>query len=288
MADALTARQTYEKALTIGETKATMPLARSFVLAVLAGAFIGLGGMMLLLVKADSTLSLAISNLLSGLAFSIGLFAVVVAGGELFTGNSLMVLGMADGRYGWGDLLRSWGVVYAGNLLGSFVVATLLHLSGFAGLGNGAVGGAIASVATVKCSLPVFQTVFKGVMCNLLVCLGVWMSFASRSVTDKFLATAIPVVAFVACGYEHCVANMMLLPLAMMEVTGASAVSLGSVLCNLLLVTVGNLIGGAVLLAGSYWLAFGWDGKVGGRELSDVLGGGRDDDDKDDGTDRDE
>jgi formate/nitrite transporter len=229
---------------------------------VLAGAFIGFGGMMLLLVKADQSLSFAPSSLLGGIGFSIGLFAVVTAGAELFTGNNLMTIGMMSGRYGPMSLLRSWALVYAGNLAGSVIVAAILHGCGFAHMGAGSVGEALSSVAVAKCSLPMWTMVARGIMCNLLVCLAVWMSFAGRSVADKFLATLVPVTAFVACGFEHCVANMMILPFAMMEGTG---VTLGQVVMNVAVVTVGNMIGGAVLFAGAYWLAFGEGGKDSGQ-----------------------
>lgn len=256
MADALVPKQVFEKALSVGEGKALMPVGRMLALSVLAGAFIGFGGMMLLLVKADPSLSFAPSALLGGLGFSIGLFAVVVAGAELFTGNSLMVLGMLSRRYGASGLLRSWGVVYVGNLVGSVIVAALLHACGFCQMGSGSVAEALSAIAVAKCSLPLGTMVARGVMCNLLVCLGVWMSFAGRSVADKLLATLVPVTAFVACGFEHCIANMMILPLALMEGTG---VGLGAVATNVAVVTVGNVIGGAVLFAGAYWMAFGRD-----------------------------
>lgn len=255
MADALNVQQTYEKAVAIGEAKARMPRAKAFVLAMLAGAFIGFGGMMLLLVKTDASLSPAMSSLLSGLAFSLGLFAVVMAGGELFTGNSLMVLGLAEGRYSLRDLLGSWGVVYIGNAIGSVAVAALLRLAGFDLMGNGAMASTIASVATAKCSLTIQQMLFRGAMCNFLVCLGVWMSFSGHSATDKLAAVALPVTAFVSCGFEHSVANMMLLPLGMMSAADGVGISLLSALTNIAVVTAGNVIGGALLFAGAYRMA---------------------------------
>lgn len=258
MSDVLTVKQTFDKAIAVGEGKAGMPAFRAFALAVLAGAFIGFGGMMLLLVKADPSLSSAASALLAGLAFSLGLFAVVMAGGELFTGNNLMTLGMLSGKYSFKNLMRSWAIVYAGNLVGSVIVALLLHLCGFSQMAGGAVGEAIVSVAAAKCALSIPVMVARGVMCNILVCLAVWMSFAGHSTTDKLAATALPVTAFVACGFEHCVANMMLLPLGLMTVGGAaSAVTIGGVAANILFVTLGNVLGGAGLFAGAYWLAFG-------------------------------
>lgn len=253
MADALTARQTYDKMVGVGEAKVGMPGGRAFVLAVLAGALIGLGGMMLLLVKGDGALSPSVSALLGGLCFSLGLFAVVMCGAELFTGNSLMVLGAARGRYGWGEMLARWALVYAGNLVGSLAVAVLLHLCGFSAAG-GAVGSALGTIADAKCSLPPVQLLARAAMCNLLVCLGVWIAAAGRSACDRLAAVALPVTAFVACGFEHSVANMMLLPLALIEGVGGSPAGLAA---NLAFVTVGNVVGGALLFGGVWAAAFG-------------------------------
>lgn len=253
--DALAPAATEAKAETVGTGKATMPMPRAFVLAMLAGFFIGLGGMFMLLVKSDPSLSFAASSLLGGLSFSLGLFAVLVAGAELFTGNNLMVLGCLGGKYSPAQLVRSWCVVYAGNLVGSLVLAAILLAANFAGLNGGAVGETAVAVATAKSTLPFATAFFRGVMCNILVCLAVWLGFAGKTVVDKFLAAAVPVTAFVACGFEHCVANMFFLPFGM-ALSGGS-VALGGVVLNIAAATLGNMVGGAVLFAGAYWLAFG-------------------------------
>ena len=253
--DALAPAAIEAKAEVIGSGKATMPLGRAFVLACLAGFFVGMGGMFMLAVKSDSTLSFAASSLLGGLSFSLGLFSVLVAGAELFTGNNLMVLGFLRGKYGFGKLVRSWLVVYAGNLVGSLVLAAVLLAANFAGMNGGAVGETAVAVATAKTSLPFATAFFRGIMCNVLVCLAVWLGFAGKTVVDKFLAAAIPVTAFVTCGFEHCVANMFFLPFGM--VLSGGSVTLGGVVTNIVAATLGNIVGGAILFAGAYWLAFG-------------------------------
>ena len=262
--DALAGAAIEAKAETVGVGKAKMPPLRAFLLAVLAGLFIGMGGMFMLLVKSDATLGFAASSLLGGLAFSLGLFAVLVAGAELFTGNNLMFQGFLSGRYPLGALLRSWLVVYAGNLVGSLLLVALLQLANFAGMNGGAVGTTMVSVATAKCALPWTVVFGRAIMCNVLVCLAVWLGFAARTVVDKFLCAALPVTAFVACGFEHCVANMFFIPMgiaaraagAAPEGLDTAALGLGGFVSNLSAATLGNIIGGAVLFAGIYWLAY--------------------------------
>ena len=262
--DALAGAQIEAKAETVGEGKAGMPAMRAFLLAVLAGLFIGMGGMFMLLVKCDATLGFAASSLLGGLAFSLGLFAVLVAGAELFTGNNLMAQGFLSGKYTLGALLRSWLVVYLGNLVGSLLLVALLRLANFAGMNGGALGATMVSVAAAKCGLPWTVAFGRAIMCNVLVCLAVWLGFAARTVTDKFLCAAMPVTAFVACGFEHCVANMFFIPMGLVtlasgvapEGVDVSALNMGGMLSNLSAATVGNMVGGAVLFAGLYWLAY--------------------------------
>jgi formate/nitrite transporter len=262
--DALAGAAIEAKAETVGEGKAHMPVGRAFLLAVLAGIFIGMGGMFMLLVKSDASLGFAASSVLGGLSFSVGLFFVLVAGAELFTGNNLMVLGALSGRYSAAELLRSWAVGYAGNLCGSLVLGALLWLANFAGMGGGAVGATMVSVAATKCALPWGVAFGRGILCNMLVCVAVWMGFAARTVVDKFLCAALPVATFVACGFEHCVANMFFIPMGIVVHAGGvapegaalEALNLGGLLSNLGAVTLGNIVGGAVVLAGTYWLAY--------------------------------
>lgn len=263
--DALAGAAIEAKAEDVGAGKAKMPLARSFFLAVLAGLFIGMGGMFMLLVKSDASLGFAASSILGGLAFSLGLFAVLVGGAELFTGNNLMVLGALGGKYGAADLLKSWVVVYVGNLCGSLLLVGLLHLANFAGMNGGAVGASMIAVASAKCALPWTVAFGRAILCNVLVCLAVWMGFAGRTVVDKFLCAAVPVCAFVACGFEHCVANMFFIPMGAAALAGGAtaaegvnvaALSLAGFASNLSAATIGNIVGGAVVFAGLYWLAY--------------------------------
>ena len=264
--DALAPAQILEKAQAVGTGKASMPLGRAFVLACLAGFYIGMGGMFMLLVKSDATLGFAASSVLGAFVFSLGLFAVIVAGAELFTGNSLMLIGCLSGKYGVSDLLKSWVVVYLGNLCGSLLLVAILYFANFAGMNKGQVGITMISVADAKCALPWATAFFRAIMCNVLVCLGVWMGFAGKTVVDKFFAAAMPVMAFVACGFEHCVANMFFIPMGLVTLattglgdgqTISGALNLMGMLSNLSAATLGNIVGGALLFAGAYWLAFG-------------------------------
>lgn len=260
--DCLSPAQTLRKAADVGAGKASMPHWRAFLLAVMAGLFIAMGAALMLVVKSDSSLGFASSQILSGLVFSVGLFLVVVAGAELFTGNNLMVIGCLSGRYGASRLVGSWLTVYAGNFVGSLLLVLILVGANFAGLNGGAVGVAAASVAASKASLSPVAAFCRGIMCNVLVCLAVWMSFSGRSVADKFLACVMPVMGFVASGYEHCVANMFFLPYGLLTQSlglggDASVVLLAGACSNLLWVTLGNLVGGAVLVGCTYWLALG-------------------------------
>lgn len=255
MADVLPAPpQIEKKAEDAGVSKATMPTGRMFLLAMMAGVFIGIGAAFMLLVKSDSSLTFATSSVLGGLCFSVGLFCVLTAGAELFTGNSLMVCGLLSQRYGVRDLLRNWGVVWLGNFAGSLLFVALLVLANFAGLNGGAVGETAATVAATKASLPLGTVFGRAILCNILVCVAVWMGFAATSVPGKLCCAIMPVMAFVACGFEHCVANMAFLPYGMIC---SGAWDWAGLCGNLIVATLGNLVGGAILVAGGYWLAYG-------------------------------
>lgn len=263
--DALTPAQIEAKAESLAVTKAALPPDRCFVLALLAGAFIAFGGMFFGLVLGDPTLPFIVTRVLGGLCFCLGLVLVLCCGAELFTGNSLMVCGAMNGKVTWGAMLKNWAVVWVGNLLGAVLAAGLAYLANLQGMNGGAVGDAIVSVAASKASLAPTALVAKGVLCNMLVCLAVWMSFGARSVVDKFVCVLFPIAGFVAMGFEHCVANMFFLSMGLMCKAagfGASAASLdaldlGGMFYNLALSSLGNVIGGAVLVALSYWFAYG-------------------------------
>ena len=244
----------------VGEAKARMAALPLALLGVLAGAFIGLGAMLFVLVKSDATLGFAASSVLGGLVFSVGLFMVVVAGAELFTGNNLIVMAWADGRVSTAQVLRNWGIVCLANFVGAAALALLVFASGHASLNGGAVAHKVVQMAVAKQELPFVTALLRGVLCNVLVCMAVWMAMAGRSVTDKAVAVMLPVMAFVAAGFEHSIANMYLMPLAMLlqhnGLTGHAAITWGGMLGNLFPVILGNVLGGAVLVAGVYHVIY--------------------------------
>lgn len=244
----------------VAETKAGTDLASALVLAVMSGAFISLGATFMLVVKSDATLPFAAMQLLGGFAFTLGLFLVLAAGAELFTGNCLMVMGPLSGRFSWGKLLSSWLVVLAGNLAGALLASAAMLAAGVASANGGALGEAAIAVAEGKVALGWGTAFVRGVLCNMLVCLAVWVGHSASSVTDKFFSALLPVMGFMAAGFEHCVANMFFLPYAMMlQATGVASgsVDLAGVLHNLSAATLGNLVGGVVLVGASYWFVYG-------------------------------
>ena len=259
------------KAETVGVNKAHMELDRCFVSAMLAGFFIGLGATFMLIVKADPNMSFGWSQVLGGACFSLGLICVIVAGAELFTGNVLMVCAAASKKIKWGLVVKMWIVVWVGNLIGSLVLVAILTGGNYFGMGSGAVGDAMINVAYSKINLPWMVIFFRGMMCNILVCLAVWMGFAGRTVIDKIFTTIIPVAAFVACGFEHCVANMFFLPMGVtaLNVVGYTGeidptkleaiqetVTVAGCAYNISAATLGNLVGGAVVVGLAYWFIY--------------------------------
>ncbi len=244
----------------VGETKARMAVLPLALLGVLAGAFIGLGAMLFVLVKSDPSLGFAASSILGGLVFAMGLLMVVVAGAELFTGNNLIVMAWADGRVSTGQVLRNWAIVCAASFVGAAGLALLVWASGHASLNGGAIGHKVVQIAVAKQELPFVTAMLRGVLCNVLVCMAVWMAMGGRSVTDKAVAVVLPVMAFVAAGFEHSIANMYLMPLAMLlqhgGLTGEVPVTWSGMLGNWLPVILGNILGGAVLVAGVYHVIY--------------------------------
>jgi formate transporter len=253
-----------------------------FVLAVLAGAFIGLGAMFATTVSAGSfafkladgtaaftaTLPFGITRLLAGLVFCLGLILVVVAGAELFTGNNLIVMAWASGKVTTRALLRNWTIVYLGNFVGSIATAAMVFMSKQYTYGGGGVGAAALNTAYAKVHLGFVQAIALGILCNALVCLAVWMTYSARSTLDKIAAIIFPISAFVAAGFEHSIANMYFIPLGLfiknfdpafvakagIDLTG---LSWGSFLWNNLLpVTIGNIIGGGLMVAAVYWSVY--------------------------------
>jgi formate transporter len=247
---------------TIGVAKAQMALIPLAMLGMLAGAFIGLGSMLFVIVKADATLGFAASQIAGGLVFSLGLLLVAVAGAELFTGNNLLAMAWADGKISSAEVLRNWIAVCATNFAGAAGLALLVYLSGHTSMGSGAIGRAVVKIAVAKQTLPWQEAFFRGVLCNVLVCIAVWMAMAGRSVVDKAVAVIFPISAFVAGGFEHSIANMYLMPLAMLVQSGAglaageAAVTFGGMGANLAAVIAGNLMGGSVLVGLAYHVIY--------------------------------
>lgn len=283
--DALLPAEMATRAEYLGVRKAEMPALRMFMLAVLAGAFIALGAVFATVVSAGSipvtdaagaaafsaSLPFGVVRMLAGLVFSLGLILVVVGGAELFTGNNLIVMAWASGKVSGGALLRNWGIVYLGNFLGSIGTAVLVFLGRQYTFGGNAVGITALRTAAAKCDLEFLQAIALGVLCNALVCMAVWLTYSARSTVDKIVAIIFPIAAFVAAGFEHSVANMYFIPYGLFvknldpvftAKVAAQVPNLGSLtwssffLRNLLPVTIGNIIGGAVLVATVYWAIF--------------------------------
>jgi formate transporter FocA len=261
------------KAEGVGVKKASLDFLTMFALAILAGAFIGVGAIFATTVLAGtSTLPYGVARLLGGLVFSTGLILVVVGGAELFTGNNLIIMAFASRKVSLGGLLRNWVIVYAGNFVGSILTAYIMFLSKQYSFGSGAIGLTALNIGEAKTNLGFIQAVALGIMCNALVCMAVWLCFSARSSGDKILAIIPPISAFVAAGFEHSVANMYFIPVALFvkdmgdpkffEVIKKTAADFPHLtwgnffIANLLPVTIGNIIGGAVMVGLVYWFAY--------------------------------
>jgi len=239
-----------------GVSKAMLPIGQMFVLAILAGAFIGFGAAAYTMVMTGADASYGPMRFLGGVVFSLGLILVIVGGAELFTGNALIVMAAVDRKITIRQLLRNWSVVYVGNLVGALGLAVAVGLSGVL---DGPMGETAAKIPAAKAGLSPLEAVMRGALCNALVCLAVWVSFAARTAAGKILAIIWPISGFVLLGFEHSVANMYFFPqgwAAMSDVTGMAA------LANLFWVTIGNVIGGAGGVALAY--RFAYDNKTTG------------------------
>jgi formate/nitrite transporter len=283
--DALLPQEMAARAELLGVRKAEMPFLKTFMLAVLAGAFISLGAIFATTLSSggmpvtgqdgaaafSTALPYGVTRLLAGLAFSLGLILVVVGGAELFTGNNLIVMAWASKKVKFVALLRNWTIVYVGNFVGSIGTVILMFLTRQYTFGANAVGIAALKTGIAKCELTFVQAVALGILCNALVCLAVWLTYSARSTVDKIVAIIFPITAFVAAGFEHSVANMYFVPYALfiktfdgkfIEAVGDKVTHLDHLtwqtflLNNLIPVTIGNIIGGAVLVAAVYWAIF--------------------------------
>ncbi|MBQ7733145.1 MAG: formate/nitrite transporter family protein [Synergistaceae bacterium] len=268
----LTPSQIKDKAITVGEKKANLSWINQFLLGVLAGAFIAFGSqasnMVTHTIEAANT-----AKFIGGLIFPAGLIMVLIAGAELFTGNCLMIISLAEKRITLAKLLRSWLIVYLGNLAGSVLVALLINWSGQLDFTSGLLGAFTIKTAVSKISLSFCRAFTMGILCNWLVCLAVWMSFGTDDFTGKVLAAFFPVWVFIASGFEHSIANMYYISAGLFAKCNASYVSkaLESGLSqgalnnltwpsmfvnNLLPVTLGNILGGALFVGLVYWFIY--------------------------------
>jgi formate transporter len=248
----------------VGVKKTNLPLQASFMLAIVAGGSIGLGALYYTIIASDAELSFAAARVVGGLVFSLGLALVLVGGAELFTGNNLIVMAWASRKVSTGEMLRNWVVVYFGNLVGSLGLVFLVFFSHHLDMNGGRIGLSILNTAVAKIHPDIVTLFFKGILCNVLVCLAVWLAYAGRSVTDKLVALIFPISAFIAAGFEHCVANMYFLPMAwLLKQTGnvpadfdTSLITLSGIVHNLVPVTLGNIVGGAGLVGAVYWVIY--------------------------------
>ena len=238
----------------VGVKKAALPFLQTTLLGFLAGVFIALGAMLYTLVMTDPQMGLGLARWIGGMAFSLGLILVVVAGAELFTGNNLIVMACAARHITPAALVRNWAIVYAANFAGGVAAALMVWAGDSYAIGGGRVAATAIAIAQAKVALPFGEALVRGIMCNVLVCLAVWLCYASHTVTDKILAILFPIAAFVALGFEHSIANMFFIPVAMLH--GAEGVSLAGLVANLVPVSIGNMIGGGLFVGGVYWVIY--------------------------------
>jgi len=257
------------KAETVGVTKSKLDALSTVLLGILAGAFIGFGAMLCTLVTTDAGLGFGLTKLLGGVVFCLGLILVVVAGAELFTGNCLMVMAWFGGKIGLGRLLRNWGLVYFANLVGSLALVGLMFYTLQWGFHNNEVGANAVLIANAKVNLSFTSALARGILCNALVCLAIWLCFSARSVVGKIAAILFPITAFVAAGFEHSIANMYFIPMGILVAsqpdvlqtagltsTAVANLNIAGFVGNLVPVTIGNIIGGSLFVGGMYWASY--------------------------------
>lgn len=261
---------------TIGQTKASLPLMKMIVLGILAGAYISFGGELATMVTYDAAQYVGdgIARFLFGSVFSVGLMLVVIAGAELFTGNNLIVVGTLNGSVTIGKLLNNWFWVYVANFIGSLLIVWIMYTAQLWKTGDFGLGARALAIANSKVNISWGAAIARGILCNWLVCLAVWMAAAAQDVPGKILGIYFPIMAFVASGFEHSIANMYFVPMGIMLKNNSSVVAAagltdklvnlnwgGFIFNNLLPVTIGNIIGGAFFVATLYWYAYLRDAK---------------------------
>lgn len=272
--DAYSPQEMAQRVEKVGVTKARLDFWSTLALGILAGAFIGLGAMFFTLVVHDSKLSFGFTQLIGGAAFSLGLILVIVGGAELFTGNSLIVMAFVDRKITLKELLRNWAIVFLGNFFGALTMVAWIYLSRHWAMNQYLVGLKAVLIANAKVNFSFLEMLIRGILANALVCLAVWLCFSGRNVVDKILSIVFPVTAMVACGFEHCVANMYYIPLGIIlksrpEIIEAAQAGIFAkpqdlslltwdnfLFRNLIPVTLGNIIGGVALVGIIYWFIY--------------------------------
>ena len=252
--DAYSPAQIAKRVADAGVSKTKLTVTQTLILSILGGAFIAFGGMFYTLVITNSGLGYGPERLIGGLAFSLGLILVIIAGAELFTGNNLIVLAWMSRCVRFSLLLKNWTIVLLGNFIGAVATAIIVDLSGILTMSNGSVSQTAQNIALAKIELPMIEAFFRGLLCNTLVCLAIWLSFSAHSVSGKILAIIFPVSAFVALGFEHSVANMYLIPIGYL----ASGIDFptAAFLTHLASVISGNIVGGSFFVAIVYWTIY--------------------------------
>jgi formate/nitrite transporter len=270
--DAFTPAEVAQKVKTLGVDKANMSVFPLLILSMMAGAFISFGAMYYTLAMTEPSTAYGASKILGGVAFSLGFILVVIAGGELFTGNNLIVMAWANRKITLRRLLKNWGLVYLGNAVGALITVYLVYASGFLHGAHHEVSVTAMKVGLAKADLTTSEAFVRGLFCNALVCLASWMVYASRTVMDKVVAVVFPISAFVAMGFEHCIANIFMIPLAIVasldpltiEMSGLSAealqnLSMSGFFHNLIAVTLGNIFGGSIMVGMSLYVIYLYD-----------------------------
>lgn len=262
--DCLTPAAIEAKTEAAGVTKANLPVAQTFLLAMFAGAFIAFGGLFFTVFLSDATLGWGAQRFAGGLCFCLGLVLVLICGAELFTGNSLMICALKSKKITLAQMLKAWAVVWVGNFVGALFAVFLVYMAAIYKLNGEAVANTMVSVAAGKVTIDAVTIFFRGILCNIFVCLAVCIGTAGKTVVDKVVGILLPISAFVACGFEHCVANMYFLPMGILmhacgygaDVAGVDALDAAGLAFNLSVATLGNIVGGAAIVALGYWYIY--------------------------------
>jgi len=256
----------------IGKKKVSMPVLSAIFLGMFAGVYIGFGAQMATVVATGTSkfLGFGVTKMLVGAVFSVGLMLVIIAGAELFTGNNLIVKAFLKGEVTWSQLLKSWVIIYFANFLGSLLLVFLIYQSGLWASAGHQVGATALKIANAKVNLTFTQAFVRAILCNWMVCLAVWLAIAGKDIVSKIFGILFPIMTFVACGYEHCIANMYFIPMgillkfqpAVTQAAGLSAEQLGNLnsfgllVTNLIPVTLGNILGGGIFVGGIYYYVY--------------------------------